>query len=85
MNISLVNETCMEFCKEPCTERKIEVSFTFSLFPAKAQLENIQQLLLNVERPGINHNLTLEQIREEYALVDIYFEKLEVMVSTEIL
>uniref|UniRef100_A0A914VY86 Uncharacterized protein n=1 Tax=Plectus sambesii TaxID=2011161 RepID=A0A914VY86_9BILA len=75
LNISFDREECHKSCEEPCFDRRIEASMSFTAFPAVNQLQSLQKLL-RVGKPP----MTREEIWEDYASVDIFFEKLSVMV-----
>uniref|UniRef100_A0A914W535 Uncharacterized protein n=1 Tax=Plectus sambesii TaxID=2011161 RepID=A0A914W535_9BILA len=74
-NASRPSEACLLGCKEPCSDRTVETSITFGRFPPRSQIKDMEASLAN-----IGESATLEQIREDFIMLDIYFEKLSITV-----
>uniref|UniRef100_A0A914W120 Uncharacterized protein n=1 Tax=Plectus sambesii TaxID=2011161 RepID=A0A914W120_9BILA len=68
------DDECAKACPEPCFDKRIETSVSFTGFPPKNQVASLQKLL----KPGKSQSL--EEVWEDYVSIDIYFEKISVTV-----
>jgi hypothetical protein len=67
----------MDACNQQCNSREIDATVTFNRLSSTNQFDDLKQALW----PNEDDQPTFTEMRKNYALVDIYFDKLSSQVS----